>query len=95
MIYDVSRVIYFWHQLRIALTGVRSKVGESLAKCLTLHVLMKLINFLRGVVVEWLEQLDYDTESRRKVVSSRLGCAMRRLENSLCQLSSKWVPFSN
>ena len=28
-----------------------------------------------------------------KVVSSRLGFAMRRLENSLCQLSSKWVPF--
>ena len=28
-------------------------------------------------------------------VSSRLGFAMRRLENSLCQLSSKWVPFWN
>ena len=28
-------------------------------------------------------------------VSSRLGCAMRRLENSLCQPSRKWVPFSN
>ena len=27
-------------------------------------------------------------------VSSRLGCAMRRLENSLCQPSRKWVPFS-
>ena len=28
-------------------------------------------------------------------VSSRLGFAMRRLENSLCQPNSKWVPFSN
>ena len=28
-------------------------------------------------------------------VSSRLGCAMRRLENSLCQPSRKWVPFLN
>ena len=26
-------------------------------------------------------------------VSSRLGCAMQRLENSLCQCSRKWVPF--
>ena len=37
---------------------------------------------------ESLERLDYDAESRRKVVSSRLGFAMRRLENSLCQPSS-------
>ena len=50
---------------------------------------------LRGVVVEWLERLDYDAESRRKVVSSRLGFAMRRLQNCLCQHSSKWVPFPN
>ena len=28
-------------------------------------------------------------------VTSRLGFAMRRLENSLCQPSSKWVPLSN
>ena len=27
--------------------------------------------------------------------SSRLCLAMRRLENSLCRPSSKWVPFSN
>ena len=27
--------------------------------------------------------------------SSRLVCTMRRLENSLCQPSRKWVPFSN
>ena len=47
----------------------------------------------RGVVVEWLERLDYDAKSRRKVVSSRLGFAMRRLQNSLCQPSSKRVPF--
>ena len=34
-------------------------------------------------MVEWLERLDKGVESRRKVVSSRLGFAMRRLENSL------------
>ena len=28
-------------------------------------------------MVEWLEQLDYGAESRRNVVSSRLGFAMR------------------
>ena len=32
---------------------------------------------------EWLERLDYRAESRRKVVSSRLGFAMRRLKKSL------------
>ena len=45
-------------------------------------------------VVEWLERLGYGAKSRRKVVSSRAGFAMLRLENSLCPLSSKWVPFS-
>ena len=50
---------------------------------------------LRGAVVEWLERLRYGAESLRKVVSLSLGFAMRRLENSLCQLSSKWVPFLN
>ena len=44
-------------------------------------------------MVEWLERLDYGAESRRKVVSSRLDFAIRRLENSLCQRSSEWVPF--
>ena len=39
-------------------------------------------------MVKWLERFDYDAESRRKVMSLRLGFAMRRLENSLCQLSS-------
>ena len=34
-------------------------------------------------MVEWLKRLDYSTESRRKVVSSKLGFAMRRLENSV------------
>ena len=48
---------------------------------------------MRGAVVEWLEQLDHDVESRRKIVSSRLGFTMRRLENSLCPPSSEWVPF--
>ena len=46
-------------------------------------------------MVDWLERLDYGAESRRKVVSSRLGFAIRRLENSLCQPSSQWVPISN
>ena len=39
---------------------------------------------MRGIVFDWLERLDYGAESRRKVVSSRLGFAMRQLENSLC-----------
>ena len=49
----------------------------------------------RGAMVEWLERLEYDAESRRKVVSLSLGSAIRRLELSLslCQSSSKWVPF--
>ena len=34
-------------------------------------------------MVEWLEHLDYGAESRRKVVSSRLSFAVRRLENSV------------
>ena len=38
---------------------------------------------LRGAVVEWLERLDYGAESRRKIMSSRLGFAIRRLEHSL------------
>ena len=49
----------------------------------------------KGAVVEWLEQLGYGAEKRRKVVSSMLGFAIRRLERSLCQLNSKWVPSSN
>ena len=44
----------------------------------------------RGAVVEWLEWLSYGAESRRKVVSSRLGFAMRRPEPS-----SEWVSFLN
>ena len=35
-------------------------------------------------MVEWLEQLDYGVESRRKVVNLRLGLDMQGLENSLC-----------
>ena len=50
---------------------------------------------VKGAVVEGLEQLDYSAESRRKVVSSRLGFAMRRIENSLCRPSSEWILFSN
>ena len=48
-----------------------------------------------GAVVEWLERFGYGAEKRRKVVSSRLGFAIRRLESSLCQPNSKWVPSSN
>ena len=44
-------------------------------------------------MVEWLERLNYGAESRRKVESSRLGFAMRRLENFPCQPSSEWVLF--
>ena len=34
-------------------------------------------------MAEWLDVLGYGAESRRKVVSSRLGLALRRLENNL------------
>ena len=40
-------------------------------------------------MVEWLERLSYGAESRRKVGSSRLGLAMRRLEKSPYQPSSE------
>ena len=30
-------------------------------------------------MVEWSQRLDYEAKSRRKIVSSRLGLAMRRL----------------
>ena len=36
----------------------------------------------------------YGAESRRKVVSSRFGFAMRRLENSV-NPAAKWASFSN
>ena len=49
----------------------------------------------RGTMLEWIERLEYDAESCHKVVSSRLGFSMQQLENSLCQPSSEWVPFSN
>ena len=47
-----------------------------------------------GAIVELLERLGYGAESRCKVMSSRLGFPMQRLENCLCQPSSKWVLFS-
>ena len=53
-------------------TGIYSKQGR------TLYTFCR-----RGIVVEWLERDDYGAESRRKVVSSRLDFAMRRLENSV------------
>ena len=46
-------------------------------------------------MVERLEWLDYGAENRRKVVLLRPDFAIRRLENSLCRLSSEWIPFSN
>ena len=49
--------------------------------------------FQRSAVAEWLEWLGYSAESRREVVSLNLGYAMRRMENSHCEPSSKWVPF--
>ena len=45
-------------------------------------------------VVKWLETIVNGAESRRKVMRSYPGFGIRRLENSLCQPSSKWVPFS-
>ena len=52
--------------------------------------------FYGTVMFEYREvPCGYGAESRRKVVSSRLRFAVRPLENSLCQPSSKWVPFSN
>ena len=38
---------------------------------------------MRGAVVKWLEWLGYGAESRKRVVSLRLGLAMRQLENSV------------
>ena len=37
----------------------------------------------------------YGAENRQKVVSSRLGFAIRLRKTFLCQPSSKWVTFSN
>ena len=48
---------------------------------------------LGSTIVKWLEWLDHGAESRHKVVNLRLGFIM--LENSLCQPSTKWVPFLN
>ena len=45
--------------------------------------LITMLTSKRGTLVEWLEGLDYGAEGRHKVVSSGLGFAMGRLENSL------------
>lgn len=47
----------------------------------------------KGAIVEWLKTLGCGAESRRKVVTTRLGFAIRQLEN--CQPSRKWISFSN
>ena len=63
-----------------------------------IHLAKMTIPFMpnsRGAVVRWLERLGYGAGKRRKVVSSRLGFAIRRLKSSLCQPNSKWVPSSN
>ena len=75
--------------------GERADAGHCNKHQKPLEQLFQMIAQKRGAVVEWLEQLEYGAESRRKVVSSRLGFAMRQLENSLCQPSSEWEPFSN
>ena len=46
-------------------------------------------------VAEWLERLGYAAESRRKVVSSRLGFAMRRLKTLSVNPAVNWHLFSN
>ena len=48
----------------------------------------------RGAVAERLQGLGYGAESRQ-IVSSRLGFAIKLLENFLCKPSSKWETFSN
>ena len=48
-----------------------------------------------GGIVEWFQTLYYGAESCWKVMRSGLGFTIQWLENSLCQLSSKWVPFLN
>ena len=55
-----------------------------------------LISFfnMSGAVVEWLGRLDYGAESRRRVVSSRLGFAIRRLENAVNPALNGYL-FSN
>ena len=45
--------------------------------------LLPLVAFQIGAMVKWSEQLDYGAESHRKVVTSRLGFTVQRLENSL------------
>ena len=50
---------------------------------------------MSGAIVKWLEWLGYGAESRHKVVNARLGFTMGRLDSSLCQPGSKWVPFFN
>ena len=74
------------------------------------HILLKVIFEKIPNTHRYLKQMHIHRERRRgRVVraawlwcrkspyrvSSRLGCAMRRPENSLCQPSRKWVPFSN
>ena len=44
---------------------------------------LRISLLLRGAMVKWLEQLGYDAESSHKVVSSRLGFAIRPLEKFL------------
>ena len=65
------------------------------------YLCMGMLNFFekpiekRSAVVEWLECLSYGAESRRNVVSSKLGFAMRQLENFVCQPNSKCESFLN
>ena len=58
-------------------------------------IVLRYLNHRKGALVKWLERLRYSAKSCRKVVSLRLGFATRRLENTLCQPSNIWIPFSN
>ena len=51
----------------------------------------KAKRFQTDAVVKWLERLAYGAESRRKVVPSRLGFVMRRLENSVSSIVSGYL----
>ena len=51
--------------------------------------------YARGGVVKLVRAAWLWCRKSPQSVSSRLGFAMQRLENSLCQPSSKWIPFLN
>ena len=60
---------------------IRNCFTRFIKMCLFFSECFKCLNKI--CLAEWLERLDYSSESHHKVVSSRLGFTMRRLENSL------------